>query len=78
MLELDIEYSDYLCKTALSINNHLSNCYRDYLITNKPVDSYPSMIDNELNEFLLNLIESAEEWTDLETAIQNDMKVINS
>ncbi len=77
MLELDIEYTDFLCKTALTINNYLSNSYRDYLITNKTVDNYPRVVDYEHNEFLFNLIKSAEEWVDIEAAIKNDMLVLN-
>lgn len=77
MLLLETEYIAYLCQIASTINSVLMHEYLQYC-----EDSYIRMdnnfyCDNELTSFLLNLINDAEYWTDVETAINMDLRVRN-
>jgi hypothetical protein len=78
MLTLEIEYLAYICKSSLTINNHLVNLFNQYSDNchNNKHDIL-EYSDDELNYFLVHLIDIAEYWTDIETAKEADSMVLN-
>lgn len=77
MLILEIEYLFYLCQKSLSVNNQLLNLYNQYSDTNIHESINYMFTDNELDNFLIELINAAEYWTDIETSKLNDSLVVN-
>lgn len=76
MLMLEIEYLSYICQTSLTINNHLSNLYHQYSDSNRPKNRLDySYCDNELNDFLLELIEATDRGYNIEEIIRIDSLV---
>ncbi len=78
MFTLDIEYLSYICQKSLTVNNQLLNLYNEYAkncsLCEDLSDDYN---DNTLNEFLISLIDDAEYWTDVETAMNIDSRVLS-
>ncbi len=61
MLMLETEYLSYICQMSLTVNNQLSNLYHQYSDSNKNQECLnDGNCDNELNDFLLELIDAAE------------------
>lgn len=77
MLILEIEYLSYLCKMSLTVNNQLSNRYDQYSDASIQENLNITNNDNELDDFLIKLVDSAEYWTDIETAKRYDSLIIN-
>ncbi|MDF2943251.1 MAG: hypothetical protein K0S01_2109 [Herbinix sp.] len=78
MLILDIEYLSYICQLSLTVNNQLVNHYNQYIENNDENESLGyDFRDYELNNFLINLVDTAEYWTDNETAKNNDSLILS-
>ena len=78
MLTLDFAYSYYITQTGITVNSHLANRYQQYENENVPYRNVDfDICDYELESFLVNLIEKAEDWTDIGTAKSNDIFVQN-
>lgn len=79
MSVLNIEYLSYLCQFSLTVNNKLLNLYNQYIYEFSNADNYIdyNYCDDQLNDFLINLIDSAEYWGDAEKAKDIDDKVLN-
>lgn len=76
MLILEIEYLSYLCQTSRTINSHLLNLYTRYS-DNHHENVNRVYVDNELDNFLIELIESTEYWSGIENAKYYDSFVKN-
>jgi hypothetical protein len=73
---LELEYLTYICQTSLTINNHLSNLYHQYSDSNSPKEHLNYTYgDNELNNFLLELIEATDRGYNIEEIIRIDSLV---
>jgi hypothetical protein len=78
MLILDLEYLSYICQLSLTVNNQLVNLYNQYSDnSNKNVSLGYDYSDYEHNNFLINLVDTAEYWTDIETATRMDSLVLS-
>lgn len=75
MLILEIEYMFYLVQTSFTINNYLLNLYTQYSDTNSYKKVNYMYGDNELDNFLVELIEMTEYWSGIENAKYYDSLV---
>ena len=79
MCILYVKYLSYLCQYALTVNGHLANLYHQYSFNSKEkeynLDS--AVNDDELKNFLINLIDTAEYWSNIETAKAIDNMVLD-
>lgn len=79
MCVLNIEYLSYLCQFSLTVNNPLVNLYNQYSydFSNDVSSCDYNYSDYQHNEFLINLIDSAECWSSAELAKTLDDMVIS-
>ena len=74
---LEIEYIYYICQMSLSVNSQLLKLYNQYTDPDMHECSDLRFSDNELDSFLIEIIDSAEYWIDIENAKRIDALIAN-